>query len=231
MRPLGKTKRGWSPKTAYAIGLLVADGNLSPDGRHIDFTSKDRELVELFSECLGREDVIRKKSSTYTGEKRYYHVQFSDVLFYRWLQEQNITPNKSKSIQKVSVPKEYFRDFLRGYYDGDGSMYAYWDSRWHSSYMYYFQLTSGSKDFLKWMQGNIEDMAEAQGRLGDGTRAYQLSFAKKATRKIHRFIYYKESVPCLKRKLVKAQEIFRIDDTHNCSCASAGIGRRSRLRA
>gem|GEM_PF-6676481 len=45
MKPLGKVKIQWSPEFAYVIGLLTTDGNLSPDGRHINFTSKDRELV------------------------------------------------------------------------------------------------------------------------------------------------------------------------------------------
>lgn len=42
----------WSPQIAYAIGLIVTDGNLSPDRRHFDFTSKDIELIEAFKKCL-----------------------------------------------------------------------------------------------------------------------------------------------------------------------------------
>lgn len=48
MKPQNKVKIKWSPEFAYAIGLLVTDGNLSPDGRHLNFTSKDRELAETF---------------------------------------------------------------------------------------------------------------------------------------------------------------------------------------
>ena len=47
-KPKGKVKIAWSPQFAYAIGLLVSDGNLSPDGRHINFTTTDVELIELF---------------------------------------------------------------------------------------------------------------------------------------------------------------------------------------
>ena len=52
-KPKGKVKIMWSPHFAYAIGLLVTDGNLSPSGRHIHFTSKDLELVKLFQKALG----------------------------------------------------------------------------------------------------------------------------------------------------------------------------------
>src|SRR3989338_8611479 len=49
-----KTKKGesrrtfnvkWSPRFAYAIGLLTTDGNLSSDQRHMSLISKDREQV------------------------------------------------------------------------------------------------------------------------------------------------------------------------------------------
>lgn len=42
MKPLSKIKIKWSPKFAYCIGLITSDGNLSKDGRHISFTSKDK---------------------------------------------------------------------------------------------------------------------------------------------------------------------------------------------
>lgn len=41
MKPQGKPIT-WSPEIAYAVGLLTTDGSLSIDGRHIDFTSKDK---------------------------------------------------------------------------------------------------------------------------------------------------------------------------------------------
>ena len=36
----------WTPQLAYAVGLLVTDGNLSPDGRHICMRSSDKNLLE-----------------------------------------------------------------------------------------------------------------------------------------------------------------------------------------
>jgi hypothetical protein len=52
MKPLKKTKIKWSSNFAYAIGLLVTDGNLSKDGRHIELTSKDKEQIINFIYCL-----------------------------------------------------------------------------------------------------------------------------------------------------------------------------------
>ena len=52
MKPLGKVKLEWSPEFAYAIGLLVTDGSLSKDGRHIILVSKDIEMIDNFRKCL-----------------------------------------------------------------------------------------------------------------------------------------------------------------------------------
>ena len=53
------TKR--SKNLAYAIGLFTADGCLSSDKRHLEFSSKDKEQVEHFRECLNLNNKITKK--------------------------------------------------------------------------------------------------------------------------------------------------------------------------
>ena len=68
MRPLGKVKIEWSSEFAYAIGLIVTDGCLYGDGRHINFTSKDREQIENFMNCLGLNIRIGLK---YNGAKTH----------------------------------------------------------------------------------------------------------------------------------------------------------------
>ena len=35
----------WGSDFAYVVGLITTDGSLSKDKRHIDFTSKDLELI------------------------------------------------------------------------------------------------------------------------------------------------------------------------------------------
>ena len=67
-----KVKIKWSPKFAYAIGLIATDGNLSIDGRHIIFTSKDLQLVKLFEDCLRREIGIKKKTRSTEKNKEVF---------------------------------------------------------------------------------------------------------------------------------------------------------------
>jgi hypothetical protein len=62
-QPKGKVQIAWSANFAYAIGLLVSDGSLSIDGRHISFTSKDLEMIENYQHALQINVHIGKKSS------------------------------------------------------------------------------------------------------------------------------------------------------------------------
>ena len=57
-KPKNKVRIEWSPKFAYALGLLATDGNLSPDGRHMVFVSKDLDLINIFKECLDLKNKI-----------------------------------------------------------------------------------------------------------------------------------------------------------------------------
>jgi len=70
----------WSADVAYAIGLLTSDGNLSKDGRHIEFCSKDKELVEVFCRSLRLSNRIGTKKRGTVPRKLYYRVQFGKDL-------------------------------------------------------------------------------------------------------------------------------------------------------
>src|SRR3989344_3871408 len=106
----------------YVIGLIVTDGNLSKDGRHVSITSKDGNLLEAVKANLNLNSKISKKSRDREQEKKYSVLQFSDVVFYRYLLNIGLKVRKSLILEKVDVPPAYFSDFLRGIIDGDGSI-------------------------------------------------------------------------------------------------------------
>ena len=211
MRPLGKVKIKWSPEFAYAIGLLATDGNLSPDGRHIIFTSKDWELINNFQESLKINFHIGRKSSSAQDVKKYYVVQIGDVLFYRFLLSIGLMPKKTKIIEAIKIPNKYFFDFLRGHFDGDGTFYSYWDPRWRASYMFYTVFVSASKNHIKWLREKIFKFVKIKGHItksiNDST--YQLKYAKKESLKLFPRLYYDKNVVCLTRKRLKIEKAFK----------------------
>lgn len=198
----------WSSGLAYAVGLLVTDGSLSKDGRHIVFVSKDIEQLTNFSRALGnREFNVDKTKSGYTGQY-VPRIQFSDVALYRFLLGIGLTPNKTKTIGKVLIPKEYFFDFLRGHHDGDGYFYSYFDPRWPKSFMYYLVFLSSSKRHIEWIRSQLKIFLGVSGHITQDQRktVYNLKYAKKEGLQILKKMYDDENPVCLSRKKLKIIE-------------------------
>lgn len=211
IQPKEKANRKWSPKLAYAIGLLATDGCLSSDGRHFDLTSMDIDQLNNFLYCLNLKNKIGKKTSGYSG-KSYSRIQFGDVIFYRFLLDIGLTPNKSKTLGVLKIPKKYFFDFLRGSFDGDGTFYSYYDPRWKSSFMFYTVFISASSKHIKWLREELFKKLRVKGHVThDGRKiTHQLKYAKKESVKILKKMYYHPNIVCLKRKRLKIERVFNI---------------------
>lgn len=209
-KPKGK-KPEWTPDLAYAIGLLVTDGCLSSDGRHIIFVSRDAEQLRNIMRALDIEVSIGATSSGYTGT-RTPRIQFGNVILYRFLLSIGLMPNKTKIIGEVQVPSKYFWDFLRGHLDGDGTFYSYWDPRWKSSFMFYTTLVSASEKHIKWLRSSILKKIGIQGHITRDRNGstIQLKYAKGDSLKLLRKVYYGKSLLCLKRKRLKIERALRI---------------------
>ena len=206
-------KYQWTPELAYVVGLIVTDGCLSPDGRHLTFTSCDMQLVETFKKILNLKNKIGKT------ETRALRIQFGDIQFYKWLLSIGLTSNKSCTIGKISVPKKYFRDFIRGHLDGDGSITVYMDkynTYKKPEYIYkrlFIRLVSASKEHILWLRENISNNLEVKGKIHktkimppSKVPLYILKFMKKESMKLLKEVYYDESLPCLNRKRLIASE-------------------------
>ena len=62
-KPKGKVDTKWSADLAYALGLIVTDGCLYNDRRHINFVSTDLQLIKLFKKLLKLENKVGIKKS------------------------------------------------------------------------------------------------------------------------------------------------------------------------
>ena len=211
-KPQNKVKIKWSSEFAYAIGLLTTDGNLSPDSRHFDFTSKDMEQIKNFMQCLGIKNKIGIKMSGLG--KKSLHVQFGDVNFYKFLLSIGLLPNKSKTLAELNIPDKYFWDFLRGHFDGDGTFYSYWDPRWKSSFMFYTEFISASKKHIDWLQLKLNKLLNINGHITKVGKkiCYQLKYAKKESMKLLPKLYPSGDHPRLLRKYLRIKKCLSIID-------------------
>lgn len=209
-KPEGKVKIKWSPNFAYAIGLLASDGCLSPSGRHIIMTSTDRDQLTNFMKALDIKVHIGRVENKHGEAMR---VQFGDVLFYQFLMNIGLMPNKSKVIGAIMIPEPYFFDFLRGSFDGDGCTYSYWDKRWRSSFMYYTTFVSASRAHVDWLQKKIEDTLGLHGHMthgGPNGILHQLKYAKAESLPLLRKMYQTRDAIFLRRKRLKIEKMLRI---------------------
>lgn len=211
-KPKNEINLTWRSELAYAVGLLVTDGNVSKDGRHIIFVSKDIEQINNFNMCLGVKPKLGKTISGYDGESSH-RVQLGNVIFYNFLLSIGIMPAKSKIIGEIILPDEYFWDYLRGCFDGDGCFYSYWDKRWRSSHMFYLEFVSASKKHIIWLQAKIKKQLNISGHITNGgsSTMYQLKYAKKDSLEIIKKMYYNPKVVCLSRKRTKIQKALKIE--------------------
>lgn len=208
-KPKEKVKIKWSANFAYALGLIASDGNLSPDGRHIHFTSKDLEQINNYQIALNINCHIGRKSSGSNKIKKYYIVQFSDVFFYQFLESVGITRAKSKTLGVIDISTKYLFDFLRGSFDGDGTFYSYWDKRWKSSFMFYTEFISASEKHINWIRDGIYKELGVKGHITTNVNniCKQLKYAKADSLKVLRKMYYSKNVLSLSRKRLKINKV------------------------
>ncbi len=219
IKPQGKVKIKWSPAFAYVIGVITTDGNLSIDKRHINITSKDEEMVKTVAKCIDIKNKIGRKARGGEKEKKYFVLQFGDVLFYNFLLSIGLTPHKSKTLRSIAVPDKYFFDFLRGHFDGDGTFYSYWDLRWKSSFMFYTEFISASKAHIEWLRERICNILKIHGHItrSGNNSVYQLKYAKGESLKLLAKMYYNKDVICLRRKKDKVEKALKTDSNARVS--------------
>lgn len=196
----------WDENFAYAIGLFTADGSLSIDGRHLDFTSKDKEQIKNFMKCLNLKNKIGRKSRDSEKIKKYFCVQFGDVRFYRFLQSIGLNPRKSLTLKYVKIPNRFFADFLRGLLDGDGNINSF--KHPESQYLQLrVRFSSGTREFLHWLRRvtNKNLNLENRGSIQCYVKNKCLSYGKEDSIKILKYIYYSDEIICLARKWVQAK--------------------------
>ena len=134
----------WSPEMAWILGLIFTDGNLSNSGV-VNLTSVDLELLEKVKYLLDSRIHIRKKTQSYDKSKYIYLLQFGHEKMTQNLKKLGLTIRKSLTMTFPDIPEEYVRHFIRGCWDGDGSVY--FEKRRPGEIRASF--VSGSEQFIK----------------------------------------------------------------------------------
>ena len=194
----------WDGNLAYAIGLFVSDGHLSIDGRHLDFTSKDLELIDNFKTALSLGTKISKKTRDKSTDKKYYCVRFGYIQLYNFFLSLGIPQQKSKNIEKVEVPDRLFFDFVRGLLDGDGNICM--NNHPESTHKQVkVRFASANKKFLEWLKVKLNYLEIDGGSISRGSNVWSLTFGKLSGKALINKMYSDDNSLRLTRKYCLAK--------------------------
>ncbi|MCG1020843.1 endonuclease [Sutcliffiella horikoshii] len=128
LRPRGHWKRKyqinedyfkyWSPNMAYILGFFLADGVISGEMQTVSFAQKEIEILEQIRDEMESNHPIGE----YKNGVHFLNIN-SKIIKDDLMNIHGLTPNKSKTVEFPYVPDKYMHHFVRGYFDGDGSIY------------------------------------------------------------------------------------------------------------
>jgi len=116
---------------AYVLGYFVADGCIvvKKDRKNnpyvFNITSANKEHLEKIRQVMNSGHAISAKSRGSSTRKSYYQLQISNQVICKNLMKLGILPRKTYNLDFIKIPNNYFSDFVRGFFDGDGSVYIY----------------------------------------------------------------------------------------------------------
>lgn len=138
--------KSWTPAMAWVLGLIFTDGNFQNTpgrGLRISIHSMDLEMLEKMRALLKSSREIKIKPQSYDKSKHIYRFEFYREEMRKDLASLGLTERKSLTMQFPNVPDQFVRHFIRGCWDGDGSVYLEKERRIEANYV------SGSKEFIK----------------------------------------------------------------------------------
>lgn len=144
-------KSGWNHENAYIFGWVMSDGCLRREGRNknafaVRICSNDFEIIEWLHDrlCVGNQ--------IYKQGKNGFQIKYRNKESIEFMMSCGLKERKSLSMKFPDIPNEVVWSFIRGYFDGAGSIVL--KTNRHNTYGQ-ASFTSGSVEFLKTLQDKL----------------------------------------------------------------------------
>lgn len=117
-----------TPDRAYFLGLLYADGQNQINGNYIRLSLNecDEHILNDFICVINGNNKLLKVILDNEKHANQSYLQLNSKIMCNDLLKLGCFQNKTNILKfpsKSQLPKEFYSDFIRGYFDGDGSVW------------------------------------------------------------------------------------------------------------
>lgn len=193
-----------SANMAWLMGFLAADGSIEKDRNVIKLglSSVDRDILEKIRQEIN----LKSEVKNYITAKGFSvsKLQWSSETHKKDLASYGIIPEKTFKLKPpYKLNKKYWIDYIRGYFDGDGSIVLnennYNTLTW--------EIGSATKDILEFIRDFLTEeygipyvnIYETQRK----EKFYLLMYSTNSAIQLYNIMYYKEDILYLPRKKEK----------------------------
>lgn len=195
-----------NPNKYYILGLIASDGNLYNDGYKnrykvsISSNKSDRCILEKINSMICDTKIVFDRKNQNLSELVLY-----DKVIYDEIKKYNINENKSLSLDYPNnIPLQYQKDFIRGYFDGDGSLSISKKGNYEKLTIQFL----GTKKFLSGIMNVINEnlFISCKNILNTNSKIKSLRYFTKEARTIMNWLYSDENALKLNRKYDKYKQ-------------------------
>lgn len=182
---------------AYWLGVLFADGNISKKASksgQVFLSSVDKEWVLEFMKTIDSTNKPREEVHK-VFKKSIWKAQITSAEMYNDLNAIGCTPNKSHTIRLPLLNKDLIHHFIRGYFDGDGTVGVYKNLKSNDWCILKSGFSSGSKNFLE----SLLDILPVKNKSIKHAGVYITQHSLQDTISLYNYMY-KDANVFLKRK-------------------------------
>lgn len=212
---------------AYWLGFLYADGNISSIGNRFEMNLSINDLDHMlkFKSFLNAENEIRFGENTLNG-KKFKICRFSVRNKNLWNQlcNKGCIPCKTLELkwpnESIFTNKSLIYSFIRGYFDGDGTIGLY-----NSKHGHIFNLSiAGTSAFLLGIQNflGITGCIRNESTENKPSKVFTLHYSALKARKVARLLYENSSI-YLDRKYNIYKKFCRVEE-ESSTLQSSKIG-------
>jgi hypothetical protein len=111
---------------AYWLGFIAADGHISKTKYKLAFCVKDSDILYKLRTAIGAGSPVRNRKvldKRKNKENEQYNIQITSKEFCQYIKNHGVDEFKSKTFQFPNLNERFYSHFIRGLYDGDGSIH------------------------------------------------------------------------------------------------------------